>query len=107
MRAMRGYLRAPTRVIAPLARAARSLWGRPLRHLRWKIILPYAVLTVLLGAAGTYMVTTLVAGSLQERFDNQLAEAGRVAADALARKERDHLEAVRSLAFTEGVGQAF
>jgi putative nucleotidyltransferase with HDIG domain len=105
---MRGYLRAPRPMvsIAALARAARSVWGRPLRHLRWKIILPYAVLTLLLGAAGTYMVTTLVAGSLQERFDNQLAEAGGVAADALARKERDHLEAVRSLAFTEGVGQA-
>jgi putative nucleotidyltransferase with HDIG domain len=91
---------------APLVRGVRSLWGRPLRHLRWKIILPYAVLTVLLGAAGTYMVTTLVAGSLRERFDNQLAEAGSVAADALVRKERDHLEAARSLAFTEGVGQA-
>ena len=108
MRETRDYLRAPGRVarIAPLARAARSLWGRPFRHLRWKIIGPYAVLTVLLGAAGTYMVTTLVAGSLRERFDNQLIEAGRVAADALVRKERDHLEAVRSLAFTEGVGQA-
>ena len=108
MRETRDYLRAPGRVarIAPLARAARSLWGRPFRHLRWKIIGPYAVLTVLLGAAGTYMVTTLVAGSLRERFDNQLVEAGHVAADALVRKERDHLEAVRSLAFTEGVPQA-
>ena len=108
MRAMRDYLRAPGRVgrIAPLARAARSLWNRPLRHLRWKIILPYAVLTVLLGAVGTYMVTTLVAGSLRERFDNQLAEAGRVAADAAVRKEGEHLEAVRALSFTEGVGQA-
>ena len=52
------------------------------------------------------MVTTLVAGSLRERFDNQLAEAGRVAADAVVRKERNHLEDVRNLAFTEGVGQA-
>ena len=52
------------------------------------------------------MVTTLVAGSLQERFDNQLAEAGRVAADSVVRKERNHLEGVRALAFTEGVGQA-
>ena len=52
------------------------------------------------------MVTTLVAGSLRERFDNQLAEAGRVAADAVVRNERNHLEGVRTLAFTEGVEQA-
>jgi len=105
---MRDHLRAPRPVasIAPLAHAAKSLWGRPLRHLSWKIIGPYALLTVLLGAAGTYMVTTLVAGSLRERFDNQLAEAGRVAADAVVRNERNHLEGVRTLAFTEGVGQA-
>jgi putative nucleotidyltransferase with HDIG domain len=52
------------------------------------------------------MVTTLVAGSLRERFDNQLAEAGRVTSDAVVRNERNHLEGVRALAFTEGVGQA-
>jgi putative nucleotidyltransferase with HDIG domain len=103
-----GYLRIPKRLgsIVPIADAAKSLFGRPLRHLRWKIIAPYALLTVLLGAVGTYMVTTLVAGSLQERFDNQLVEAGRVAADSVVRKERDHLEGVRTVAFTEGVAQA-
>lgn len=52
------------------------------------------------------MVTGLVAGSLRERFDNQLAEAGRVATDAVVRKEREHLEGVRALAFTEGVAEA-
>jgi putative nucleotidyltransferase with HDIG domain len=85
---------------------ARSLSFHPLRRLRWKIIGPYALLTVLLGAAGTYMVTDLIAGSLRERFENQLAEAGHVAADAVVRKEREHLEGVRALAFTEGVAGA-
>jgi len=108
MRGLSDHVRVRRRVgsIAPLADAVRSLCGRPLRHLSWKIIGPYLLLTVLLGAVGTYMVTTLVAGSLRERFDNQLAEAGRVAADAVVRDERNHLEVVRTLAFTEGVGQA-
>lgn len=108
MRGLRDYIgvRRRVRSVAPLVGAAKSLCGLPFRHLRWKIIGPYALLTVLLGAVGTYMVTTLVTGSLRERFDNQLAEAGRVAADALVRKEREHLEGVRALAFTEGVGQA-
>lgn len=78
----------------------------PLRHIRTKIIVPYAVLTVVLAMVGTYFVTQLVAGSLQERFDNQLAEAGRVASDSVVRKERDQLEVVRAMAYTQGVPQA-
>jgi len=78
----------------------------PFRHIRWKIVLPYAFLTVVLAAAGSYVATHLVTGSLAERFDNQLAEAGRVVADAVVRKERDHLETVRAVAFTEGVPEA-
>ena len=78
----------------------------PFRHIRWKIVLPYAFLTVVLAAAGSYVATHLVTGSLSERFDNQLAEAGRVVADAVVRKERDHLETVRAVAFTEGVPEA-
>lgn len=78
----------------------------PARHLRWKIIAPYAALTVTLAVPGTYLVTRLVGGSLDERFNNQLAEAGRVAQDSIVRHERKHLEAVRAIAFTEGVGAA-
>lgn len=75
----------------------------PLRHIRAKIIMPYAVLCVILAVVGTYLVTQLVAGSLQERFDNQLAEAGRVAADAVVRREQQQLEVARAIAFTQGV----
>ena len=91
-----------------LSRAAAPLhlltW--PMRHIRWKIVLPYAFLTVVLAGVGAYMVTRLVTASLAERFDNQLAEAGRVTADALVRKERQHLEIVRAVAFTEGAAEA-
>lgn len=78
----------------------------PLHHVRWKIVLPYAFLTIVLAAAGSYLATRLVMGSLEERFDNQLAEAGRVVSDAVVRKEREHLETVRAVAFTEGVTEA-
>jgi HAMP domain-containing protein len=78
----------------------------PARNLRWRIIAPYAALTVALAIAGTYLVTRLVGGSLEERFNNQLAEASRVASDALVRRERRHLESVRAIAFTDGVGIA-
>src|SRR3970282_1396007 len=78
----------------------------PFRRLRWKIILPYAFLTVVLAIAGSYIATRLVTGSLSERFDNQIAEAGRAVADSVVRKEREHLETVRAVAFTKGVPEA-
>src|SRR3989304_9126129 len=51
-----------------------NLLSWPAQHIRWKIVLPYAFLTVLLAAAGGYLATPEVTGSLTERFDNQLAE---------------------------------
>lgn len=75
----------------------------PVRHIRWKIIAPYLILTILLAAAGTYIATRLVTSSLEERFNNQLAEAARVMSDSIVRRERKHLEVVRAVSFTEGV----
>ena len=78
----------------------------PLNHIRWKIILPYAFLTAMLAGVGAYLATDIVTGSLEERFANQLAEAGRVTADAVVEKEREHLESVRAISFSEGVDGA-
>src|SRR3990172_7547003 len=78
----------------------------PGRHIRWKIIAPYALLTILIAATGTYIATRLVTGSLEERFENQLAEAARVTSDSVVRRERQHLEVVRGVALTEGVAAA-
>jgi putative nucleotidyltransferase with HDIG domain len=75
-------------------------------RIRWKIIAPYFVLTVVVAAAGTYFATRLVTGSLDDRFNNQLAEAARVTSDAVVRRERMHLETVRSITFTVGVTEA-
>ncbi len=74
--------------------------------IRTRIVLPYAVLTLAVAAVGTFVVTQLVAGSLEERFDNQLVEAGRVASDSVVRKEQKHLEVLRAMAFTQGVDVA-
>jgi putative nucleotidyltransferase with HDIG domain len=85
------------------ARGPGSLLSYPRRHIRWKIIAPYVVLAIVLAGVGTFLVTRLVTGSLQERFDNQLAEAARVTSDSFVRRERKHLEVVREVAFTDGV----
>src|SRR5712692_9313455 len=76
------------------------------RHLRWKIVLPFAALSLVVALAGTYLTTRVVAGSLGERFDNQLLQASRVASDAFVRREQKHLEVLRAITFSEGVATA-
>jgi two-component system sensor histidine kinase VicK len=86
-------------------------WPQQLRRLfvssiRGKIVLPYLILTLTVAIIGIYVVTSLVASSLDERLTNQLLEAGRVVSDGLARQEMNHLESARSIAFTVGLAEA-
>ena len=52
--------------------------------IRFKVILPYLLLTLIVAVTGAYVVTRLVSGSLSERLSNQLIEAGRVVSDTAA-----------------------
>jgi len=74
--------------------------------IRFKVILPYLLLTLIVAVTGAYVVTRLVSSSLSERLSNQLLEAGRVVSDTMARQEIKHLEAARILAYTRGLGSA-
>jgi putative nucleotidyltransferase with HDIG domain len=93
---MKGVFAFAGRVFASMALFVPS-------HVRWKIVAPYIVLTLIVASAGTFIATQFVTGPLEERFNNQLAEAARVASDSIVRKERDHLELLRSISFTVGV----
>ncbi len=75
-------------------------------NIRTKIVLPYFILTLAVAAVGTYVVTELVAGSLDERLSNHLLEAGRVVSDNLARQEVDHIETAYRVGFTDGLAEA-
>lgn len=84
----------------------RRLLRAPGSTLRGKIIVPYFIVTLLVAAIGVFVVTRLVAGSLQERLYNQLLDAGRVVAEEQVRFERRRLEVLRAIANTRGVAQA-
>lgn len=99
-------LRSTIRDIQGRLRAYLTRWPDSL-SLRSKLIIPYVLLTLILASVGVFIVTRLVSSSIQERFDNQLAEASRVAADSLVRQEDDHLEVLRILAFMDGVPQSY
>lgn len=71
-----------------------------------KIIIPYAVLTVILAAMGIFIVTRLVANSFEDRLKNQLLEAGRVVSDEVVNRERFRLEIERAVVNTIGVPEA-
>lgn len=74
--------------------------------IRWKVILPYLLLTFVVAVTGVYVVTRLVANSLSERLTNQLLQAGRVVSDGMAREELSHVETARRVAFTRGLAEA-
>lgn len=74
--------------------------------IRFKVILPYLLLTLLVAVTGAYVVTRLVANSLEERLANQLLEAGRVVSDSMARQEIEQVQSARVVAFTRGLGEA-
>jgi hypothetical protein len=75
-------------------------------HIRFKIIVPYALLTLMVAVIGIYLNTRLVATSLEERFDAQLADSAKGVADSLARREDAHLSNLNAIAFTEGIDEA-
>lgn len=74
--------------------------------LQGKLIVPYVLLTLILAAIGTYVITRLVTSSLRDRITNQLVQASRVAADVTVRRERTQLTQLRDLVFTIGVPEA-
>ncbi|MFT3890461.1 MAG: hypothetical protein QM730_02405 [Anaerolineales bacterium] len=74
--------------------------------IRFKVIVPYLLLTLIVAVTGAYVVTRLVSQSLEERLSNQLLEAGRAVSDSMARQEIAQLEAARLVAYTRGVGES-
>lgn len=97
-------LRSIIRDIQVRLRAHLMRWPASL-SLRSKLIIPYVLLTLVLASVGVFVITRLVSASIQERFNNQLVAAGRVATDRIVRQEEDHLEVLRILAFMDGIPQ--
>lgn len=85
-------------------------WGRIYHALfgtiRNKIIVPFLLLTLLVTMLGTFVVTRLVASSVQDRLTTQLLETSRAAGDRVVAWERQQLDTLRLVVFTVGVPDA-
>ena len=74
--------------------------------IRLKVTLPYLILALIIAMAGAYIITQLVFDTIEERFTNQLIEAGKIAAEWMVKEETELLETLRLVARTEGTGNA-
>ncbi|MBE2225450.1 MAG: HAMP domain-containing protein, partial [Anaerolineae bacterium] len=83
-----------------------STLGRLRYGIGTKIILPFLLLTLIIAGAGTYLLTTFVTDSLNERLTNRLVDAGRVVSERLVSFEQDRLETLRAISFTNGVAES-
>jgi adenylate cyclase len=76
------------------------------RRIAGKIIFPYVLVICLLFILITYIVIHLVTSSLEEKFREELAGAGRSANEAMVLLEDHQLTVLRQMVFTEGVDLA-
>jgi signal transduction histidine kinase len=82
-----------------------SALGRFRYGIGTKIIIPFLLLTLIIAGAGTYLLTTFITDSLNERLTNRLVDAGRVVSERLVNFEEDRLETLRVISNTQGVGE--
>jgi two-component system sensor histidine kinase VicK len=67
---------------------------------------PFLLTILVVAAIGMFIVTYLVAGSIQERFKNQLLSSADAATNSIVDIERQQLATLRLMAFTKGVSDA-
>lgn len=74
--------------------------------IRFKIIVPYFLLTLLIAAVGTFVLINLISTTLQDRINAQLIDAGRIVSEGVVSFEAQRLETLRNVALTIGVPEA-
>ncbi len=74
--------------------------------IRVKITFPYLVLALAVLTGAAYLVVRIVFDTTQERFSNQLIEAGKLSSEWMVREENRLLKSLRLLTYTQGLPEA-
>lgn len=74
--------------------------------IRFKVIIPYVILTLVVAVIGVYVITQLVSVRQEERLRNQLREAGRIVSDEFSKQERQNIEKARLIAYTANLPES-
>lgn len=74
--------------------------------IRTKIIIPYLFLALMLALGAGFVITQIVFDSLEERYNNQLIESGKLASEWMYREEERMLASLRLMANSKGLAEA-
>ena len=74
--------------------------------IKYKITVPYLLLTIVIALGAFLLVRRIVLETVDERYNNQLYEAGKLAASAMVNLETKQLDTLRLLTYTQGVAEA-
>ncbi len=88
------------------ASASSRLLERLYPRITTRVTLPFLLVILLIAGIGVFIATRLVAGSIEERLNNQLLDSAQAASNALVEIEIQQLATLRLMAFTEGVATA-
>ena len=94
--------KAPTDTRQKTARKLRPIWV----SVRAKITLPFLLLSIALALAIAFVLYQVVFENINQRFNNQLIESGRLASEWMVQEENRRLDTLRLVAYTDGVGDA-
>jgi HAMP domain-containing protein len=73
--------------------------------IRFKITIPFLVLSALIAVAAAYIISQVVFDSLEERYTNQLIEAGKLSSEWMVREEDRLLGTLRLLSYSDGLSK--
>lgn len=74
--------------------------------IRYKITIPYLILTIVIALGAFLLVRRIILETVDERYQNQLYEAGILAASAMVEVENQQLDTLRLLTYTQGIADA-
>ncbi|NUM48599.1 MAG: hypothetical protein HUU38_28155 [Anaerolineales bacterium] len=73
--------------------------------IRTKIILPYLLLAIVVVLGGLYIASRVLSDSIEERFVNQLVEAGKLTSKWMIQEENRLLDSLRRMTLGTGVAE--
>jgi len=89
-----------------LTKSVSSTFNNLPLNIKEKVTLPYLILGILLVVGAAFIVMRVVFDTIEERFTNQLLEAGILASERMVVEEDQMLKVLRALAYSDGVPQA-
>lgn len=74
--------------------------------IRAKITVPFLLISLGMAVGMAFVLYQIIFENIDQRFNTQLVESGRLASEWMVKEENQRLDTLRLLAYTRGVGDA-